>query len=449
MADRILSDYLPASLAGITDDQGNSIVNPNTEGGDAGIFGDTALREIRTGLANGFFGMPPADGTANISADNALPYFDYAASGTGVTARIVSYPDGASANALRFTIAASTTGTASISAFVDCDSAEKYSQAFTFPITFGSATNSTTANLKVSVDYYKQDQTTTTGSATSINQTFNALGTASNYEVANGSFGDRIPDQTAWAKITVTVYTTASAGTARSIDIRSITRERFGASRTFFPDQSDPTIASGYAYQSGGDMWLQSGGEDITVWGNTRSQEWTTSHELRRSQIQSGSVDMLAPETDNHINGITLRRTTDLSINTSDATSATAITWSTATARPLDTGLSAGTAYWTSGTTVTVPYDGFYLIHAQLRFGSGSGFNFRLFLYSGSTLMQESNKDASTLSARDLCEATTVRFMNAGTTIIVRASTTVSGKSIQTTSPANNELQVIYLGGMT
>jgi len=448
MGTKILSDYSPASLSGITDDQGNSIVNPSTEGGAAGIFGDTALREIRTGLANGFLSLPPADGTANISADNPLPYFDYAASGTGVTARIVSYPGGASGNALRFTIAADTTGTASVSAFIDCDSAAGYAQAFTFPVTYGSATNSTTAKLKVEVTYYQQDQTTSTGTASGTDQTFNALGTGSSYQVANGFVGGQIPDASAWAKITVSVYTTASAGTARSIDIRSITRDHFKASTTFFPDQTDPTQLSGYIYQGAGDLWIQSGGSDVTVWGNTRSQEWTTSHELRRSQIQAGSVDLLAPETDNHINGITLRRTTDLSIGTADTTSATAITWSTATAAPVSTGLSIGTAYWTSGTTVTVPYDGFYLIHAQLRFGSGTGYNFRMFLYSGSTLMAETNKEASTTSARDLCEATTVRFMTAGSTIVVRASTTATGKSILVTG-SNNELQVIYLGGMT
>lgn len=445
---KILSDYTAASLSGITDDQGNSIVNPNTEGGESGIFGDTALREIRTGLANGFFGMPPADGTANISADNTLPYFDYAASGTGVTARIVSYPGGASANALRFTIAASTTGTASISTFVDCDSAAGYAQSFSFPVTYGSATNSTTAKLKIDVTYYQQDQTTSTGTAMSIDQTFNALGTGSSYQVANGFTGGQIPDASAWAKITVSVYTTASAGTARSIDIRSITRNHFKASTTFFPDNSDPTQLSGYIYQNGGDLWIQSGGSDVTVWGNTRSQEWTTSHELRRSQIQAGSVDLLAPETDNHINGIELRRTTDLSIGTADLTSATAITWSTAVKKPVDTGLSAGTAYWTSGTTVTVPYEGWYSIHAQLRFGSGTGYNFRMFIYSGSTLLQETNKEASTTSARDLCEATTIAFLEAGATLLVRASTTTSGKSILVTNSVN-ELQVIYLGGMT
>lgn len=448
MGTKILSDYSPASLSGITDDQGNSIVNPSTEGGAAGVFGDTALREIRTGLANGFFSLPPADGTANISADNPLPYFDYAASGTGVTARIVSYPGGASGNALRFTIAANTTGTASVSAFIDADSAAGYGQAFTFPVTYGSATNSTTASLKIDVTYYQQDQTTTTGTATQINQTFNAIGTASGFQVANGGVGERTPDATAWAKVTVTIAATATAGTARSIDIRSITRDHFKASRTYFPDESDATQPSGYIYQGGGDMWIQSGGSDITVWGNTRSQEWTTSHELRRSQIQAGSVDLLAPETDNHINGIELRRTTDLSIGTADLTGATAITWSTAVKKPVDTGLSVGTAYWTSGTTVTVPYEGWYSIHAQLRFGSGTGYNFRMFIYSGSTLLVETNKEASTTSARDLCEATTLAFLAAGATVLVRASTTAAGKSIQVTNSVN-ELQIIYLGGMT
>lgn len=445
---KILSDFDAASLSGITDDQGNSLINPNTEGGAANILGDTTIREVRTGLANAFFSLPPADGTANFSADNPLPYFDYAASGTGVTARVVSYPSGASGNAVRFTIAANTTGTASLSAFIDCDSAEGYAQAFSFPVTYGSATNSTTAKLKIDVTYYKQDQTTSTGTALSTDQTFSAIGTASGYQVANGFTGGQIPDASAWAKITVTVYTTASAGTARSIDIRSITRNHFKASTTFFPDNSDPTQLSGYIYQTGGDLWIQSGGSDVTVWGNTRSQEWTTSHELRRSQIQAGSVDLLAPETDNHINGIELRRTTDLSIGTADLTSATAITWSTAVKKPVDTGLSAGTAYWTSGTTVTVPYEGWYSIHAQLRFGSGTGYNFRMFIYSGSTLLVESNKDASSTSARDLCEATTIAFLAAGATLLVRASTTTSGKSILVTNSVN-ELQVIYLGGMT
>lgn len=444
MATKILSDYLPASLAGITDDQGNSIVSPDTSGETAQLFGDTATRTINTMVTNGLFSLPPADGTAVITTDNQLPYFTWTATGTGITARIVADTAQSSGNVLRFTIAANTTGTATISTFIPLDGTRALNQTSMAQIAWGSATQSASAYVTSRTIQYEQNQTTAITNGTTLGGTvaFSQYGAVDFFETTGGYYP--YATNAAYMKIEATVYTATSVGTARSIDLRSIINNTARAQVWALPDL-DGTYATPMTIQK-----LQ----DVTTIDAVGSLEINAPDGIAitgdlTAVSTAATIDMRAIQHKDVANGIVLRRTTDLSLGTGDGTAATAITWSTAITRPADSsGAAAGTAYWTTGSTITVPYDGLYLLNCHIRFGSGTGYTCRLFAFSGSTQLAESESEGLATSTRDTNQISTVRYLSAGASVVFRASATTTGKSILSAT-TNTSAQVIYLGNMS
>jgi hypothetical protein len=84
------------------------LINGDSDGEDALLFGPAALREIQSNVANGDFAIAPSDAEGVISEDNALPYWTGVQTGTAptVSAAITTSAVTASQSALTFTVEA-------------------------------------------------------------------------------------------------------------------------------------------------------------------------------------------------------------------------------------------------------------------------------------------------------------------------------------------------------
>ena len=175
MADKTLSNYAGATLAGIVDDLGNPLVSPSTSGGSAFVLGPSVYRLIVAGVSNGDIAMPPADATALISDDNPLPFFTWDNSGgTGITAQILANGTSSSGNALRITIGtAVTSGTATLSRIEPITGTGDRGFAFIPQMTaIGTLSGGTAALADLFFSWLAPDQSTVVGTAPAA-QTFN------------------------------------------------------------------------------------------------------------------------------------------------------------------------------------------------------------------------------------------------------------------------------------
>jgi hypothetical protein len=143
----------------------------------------------------------------------------------------------------------------------------------------------------------------------------------------------------------------------------------------------------------------------------------------------------------NLVHGVTLQRTTNLTINTSTDASATAITWSSVVDE------SALYDYWSSGSTITLPETGWYSITCHLLFGTGTGYAARLYCIVGGTIVGESEMQAAANTTADTIGIATIVHANAADTVVFRASASTSSKVI--TGSARSRCSVLYLGNHT
>jgi hypothetical protein len=237
---------------GVNADKGAPLVSTSSDGETALLFGPAALREIQAGVANGDFAIPPDAAGDTITEENPLPYWTFTdtSSAGAITCAIVGDAGAGSGNVLRFTVASGTlTGkSATLSRFVPVASSASRSFAFYAEATFDSGTASTQSEVQMTGQFYKADQTTTTGSPiTSDNYAFNffALGptgiTAPDvYAVAPDLTTMTAPADAAYIKLTITVSTVATQSAVRTIDLTEV-RLAHGLPELLLTDKDDPS----------------------------------------------------------------------------------------------------------------------------------------------------------------------------------------------------------------
>jgi hypothetical protein len=144
--------------------------------------------------------------------------------------------------------------------------------------------------------------------------------------------------------------------------------------------------------------------------------------------------------TTNLHHGITLQRTTNLTVNTSLDASATAITWSSAVK---NTSLYA---YWSSGSTIAIPLTGWYSITCHLISGTGlgTGFAFRLYALVNGTVIAETETQAGANTTSDTFSISTIAYMTAADSLVFRASASSASKTIG--GSRRSACSVVYLG---
>ena len=171
MVDKFGSDQQQLANSGgsVISQDGAVLINGDSDGEDALLFGPAALREIQAGVANGDFAIPPVDAEATITADNALPYWTFTDvnSAGAITCAVVADASAGSGNVLRWTINTGTlTGkSAQISRYIPI--ATSRDRALTIvPDAYISEALGTNARFRLTYSYVKQDLTITGTGAT-------------------------------------------------------------------------------------------------------------------------------------------------------------------------------------------------------------------------------------------------------------------------------------------
>lgn len=399
-------------------DGGATLLSPFSEGETAIMAGPALLREIQAGVANGDMSVTPVDPTANISAENNLPYWTYTDvnSSGAITAAIVADAGAASGNVLRFTIASGTlTGkSATLSRYVPVASSASRSFSFYAEATFDGGTNSTQATAKVTCQFYKADQATTTGTAfESAVYGFNSLQGATGvtapdlYAVAPDLTNTTAPADAAYLKITITIATVATQSADRVVDLTEV-RLAHGLPELILTDKGDPaTYQPAYIFNESGDLSLvASTGENLVVgmngyWLGSVSNTMESGGDL--NLIATGdiigtaaNVDITATTLMNlNADTISVTGTTDINLDAPDtrilgnnsnlvsritATAAqsltnntlTKITFNTASATPAIGSYDPQGWFDNAADSIIIGQDGFYNITANLGFASNA-----------------------------------------------------------------------------
>jgi hypothetical protein len=462
---------------GVISEEGAVLLSGDSTGEQSLLFGSAALREIQAGVANGDFAITPLDPLATIVQDgNPLPYWTFTDvnSAGAITAAIVADAGAASGNVLRFTVASGTqTGkSATLTRFIPVASSASRSFSFYAEATFDAATNSTQANAKISCQFYKSDQITTTGTAfESALYTFDLLqlptgATAPDFYVGTPDLAETTaPADAAFLRVTITIATVATQSAARTVDLTEvrvghglpelILTDKSGGSWPAYIINNNDTLSLYSSSQSGvldlGDATNLTGLTSVDIYSGDLMNITTGATGLT---IDSGNtVEVLAPGgviiynditgagvTTDLTHGITLQRTANLTLNTSVDASATAITWSSAVK---NTSLYA---YWSTGSTIAIPLSGWYSITCHLISGTGlgTGFAFRLYALVNGVVIAETETQAGANTTSDTFTIATIAYMSAGNSLVFRASASSASKTIG--GSRRSACSVVYLG---
>lgn len=261
---------------GVISEDGATLLSGESTGESALLFGPAALREIQAGVANGDFAIAPADATATITADNALPYWTFTDvnSAGAITAALVTDAGAASGSVLRFTVASGTlTGkSATLSRFIPVASSASRSFSFYAEATFESGTASTQSTAKLTVQFYKSDQATTTGTAFDSGAVpFSDLVSATGitapdlYAVAPDLTDTTAPADAAYALVTITIATVATQSANRTVDLTEV-RLAHGLPELLLTDKNDPVnYPPAFLTATLGELNVQSGSGDYVL----------------------------------------------------------------------------------------------------------------------------------------------------------------------------------------
>ena len=256
---------------GVNADKGAPLVSTSSDGETALLFGPAALREIQAGVANGDFAIPPDEADATITAENPLPYWTFTDvnSAGAITCAIVNDAAAGSTNVLRFTVASGTlTGkSATLTRYIPVASSASRSFSFYAEATFDNGTNSAQSNAKVTCQFYKADQTTTTGTAfESTLYGFNSLqtptgATAPDLYLTGPDLTDTTaPADAAFLKLTITIATVATQSAVRTVDLTEV-RLGNGLPELILTDKTTPTNLPAYIINNNDTLSLYNGSQ--------------------------------------------------------------------------------------------------------------------------------------------------------------------------------------------
>ena len=284
---------------GIISEDGATLLSGESTGEASLLAGPALLRELQTSVANGDFSIPPADAEANITEDNALPYWTFTdtSSAGAITCALVTDASSASGTSLRWTVTAgmANSKSAKLTRFVPVASTRNRAFAYSPEVNTFGATNTAISTIRMQAQFYKDDQTTTTGSAIDSGViTFATLGTGSNWLTGSYTTANAAPSDAAFCLITITVAT-AAAGTvvASTVDIPEVRLIRGDQTNLFAEYTTPATYAPTLVRQVGGELQISPNagtgnvklGGDLTVSGGDINL--STTHTLRPLSVST------------------------------------------------------------------------------------------------------------------------------------------------------------------
>ena len=454
---------------GVNADKGAPLVSTNSDGETALLFGPAALREIQAGVANGDFAIPPDAAGDTITAENPLPYWTFTDddSAGAITCKVVTADAG---NSIIWTVTAGTTTgkTATLSRYVAVPSSTDKAYAFYPEFYVTSGGSATSRNAIFTLQFYTSDFV---ASGTAITRTYPfsdfASGAAAVFLLSDTSSRLQVPANARFAKISIQVDTTgtnASESTLTLSEVKMLTaypmllaadRKDAGASgpgaiwktngSLYISADIPTTWTSGTLSSTQPRISLSNSVVSLTA--STFSGQITglAGADITGSTVVAGDLTTTGEITGDGVttdlkHGITLQRTTNLTINTSLDASATAITWSSAVK---NTSLYA---YWSSGSTIAIPLDGWYSITCHLISGTGlgTGFAFRLYALVNGTVIAETETQAGANTTSDTFSISTIAYMTAADSLVFRASASSASKTIG--GSRRSACSVVYLG---
>ncbi len=425
MVEKFGSDQSQLAIfgGGVITEDGAVLVSGESAGKDSLLFGPAALREIQSGIANSDFAVPPADIASNIDdSSNPLPYWSVTA-GSGWSAVSVAADDfivggSGSGRSVRVVCAASTPLDRQISLTRITPIASNVNRAHSYypEVYVAAGATSTTIGISLTTSYL--DSTfTTISSGPSRTSTTVGVGlyapTAQNVNMA-------APSNAAYIQLTIAFVVNAVGGSGGSEQGFTISECRLvrGDEALLVSELTTPaTYAPAILQQKNGVLTI----------------EPASSVQINGTLIGDGVTTDLK-------HGITLQRTTNLTVNTSVDASATAITWSSAVK---NTSLYA---YWSSGSTIAIPLTGWYSITCHLISGTGlgTGFAFRLYALVNGTVIAETETQAGANTTSDTFAISTIAYMTAADSLVFRASASAASKTIG--GSRRSACSVVYLG---
>ena len=265
---------LNTGTGGIVSADGLTLLDTGSSGETSTLLGSAVLREVQAGVANGTFTALPPDPDATITTENPLPYWSWSP-GTSITAAMVYDATAASNSVLRFSIAAGAAvgDTATLTRFIPVASSASRSFSFYAEATCDNGSVSSQATVQLTCQFYKVDQTTTTGTAfTSQLYTFNSLTNATGitapdlYISGPDLSNTTAPADASYLKLTVTIKTAAIAVATVARTLTTATVTTGTAVHNFVVGQSVTVALSagpaGYAALNG--TWLITGTPSTT-----------------------------------------------------------------------------------------------------------------------------------------------------------------------------------------
>jgi hypothetical protein len=223
----------------VTADNAATIISTDSLGSASVLIGQALQREVLTGVANGDWSITNTTVGSNINnGDEALPYWTFTDSSAGIiTASIVASANTAAGNALRFTVAATTSGkSATFTRYVPIagNANRIYSYIAQLYRIGVNGTAGDKANIKITM------------TLTSIASDFSALTKSSTNNYTAAATGATLtttaftPDATAaYLLLTLKVETTGVVSATTTIDISEIRTIR-GDSLMPITDDSNP-----------------------------------------------------------------------------------------------------------------------------------------------------------------------------------------------------------------
>ena len=441
---------------GVNSDKGASIISTSSDGETAHIFGSAALRTIQAGVENGDFAIPPDAAGDTITEENSLPYWTFTDtdSAGAITCAIVADSTTGSGNKLRWTVAAGTTTgkTATLSRYVaiPATSDRSYSSYLEVAAKYGGS--ATSRNLILKLQFYTS-ALVATGTAVTRTYAFSSFSTSAVRTAvflrADGDENLIAPADAAYAKIELAVDTTGTNASESTLDVFEVKLLTGVPMLMVVPRTGSDAPAS--IWKDG--QLLTISAEVPSTWTNGTLSTTQAYLGVTSTAIVLGNYPATA-ESDFTVNGtitgagvttdlkhgITLQRTTNLTVNTSVDASATAITWSSAVK---NTSLYA---YWSSGSTISIPLTGWYSITCHLISGTGlgTGFAFRLYALVNGTVIAESETQAGANTTSDTFSISTIAYMTAADSLVFRASASAASKTIG--GSRRSACSVVYLG---
>jgi len=231
---------LTAFEGDVSTDSGASLIDTDSDGESALLFGTAAVREILAGIANGDFALPPDDADSNLSDENPLPYWTLTDNSSGgITAAVVADASNGSGNVLRFTVNTTNGNNVQLTRYIPIPGSRNREFVFNPEFTAVNATSTANAFVKISFQYYKEDQDTTTGTGDSASATFSAISSVKTVAIGTTN-ATRLaaPADAGWMLVTLEIGATGTVS-AKTVDIAEL-RLVSGSSDLYIAENTAP-----------------------------------------------------------------------------------------------------------------------------------------------------------------------------------------------------------------